>query len=346
MTATDDLWEARMSHQARIPALALVALALLAFLAPRPALAEDIEPVPLTRAEEALGRLNKSLKNRKSINEQLIANLDEVAEAYHNLEAPLPPELQEIPDGAPEEEAKAIKSANEKLTRGYEAEMAKFEAAQKKFRKDAQKAFIKAFKLTKIHKPTETNQRDDVNIKAVEILGNTGDPDVSADIIKALESGQFKAKGYLVPELLLETAFGALGKLNDEKSLAWMLDNFVHTNNDKDRVNQLVAAHKAMILFKDVPGKTRYAIVEEMVKLYAGTEATASQSSTDVKVQAAKQFWDRIKNDAIKVVQVMSGEPTDDQDQVLATMKEFQNWFRDHDNKRDPAWKDPEPKPE
>lgn len=334
-----------MTLRVRILTLALPVFVAAMLVAPASsAWAEDVEPVPLPRAMEALGRLEKSLKSSKAINEQLIANLEEVAEAYHNLEAPPKPELEAIGEDLGEEEAKALQATNDKRMKAWETANGKFLAGQKKFRRDAQKVIVKALKLTKVHKPTETNQRDDVNIKAAEILGKTGDPDVSSQIIKALETGPFKAKGYLVPELLLETAFGALGQLGATESLEWMLDNFVHTNNDKDRVNQLVAAHKAMILFPDVPGKLRYAIVEEMVKTYSGTESQAIQNSNDVKVQAAKQFWDRIKNDAIKAVQVMSKEPTDDEGQVLATMKEFQQWFRDHKNARKEPWTDPEPK--
>ncbi len=339
-----------MSHCARFLTLALLAIGALTFLAPAPAVAEEVDPVPLERAEEALGRLAKSLKSRKSINEQLIADLDEVAEAYHNLEQPAMPELQEIAEGTPEEEARAIKSANDKLTRAYETALAKFEKGQKKFRRDCIKAYIRALKLTKIHKPTETNQRDDVNIKAAQILGDTGDPEVSDDLIKALETGPFKAKGYMVPELLLETSFAALGKLNDMDSLEWLLDNFVHTNNARDKVNQLIAAHKAMILFKNVPGKLRYEIVEEMVKTYSGTELRArNKGSTDKNDQAAARLWDRIKIDAIRAVQVMAGEPKhemgDQEGELLMLMSEFSDWFRDNKNPRKAPWKDEEPQP-
>ena len=39
----------------------------------------------------------------------------------------------------------------------------------------------------------------------------------------------------------------------------------------------------------------------------------------------------------------MAKEPTDSEDQVLATMEEFQGWFRAHKNPRKDPWKDPKP---
>ena len=102
----------------------------------------------------------------------------------------------------------------------------------------------------------------------------------------------------------------------------------------------LVGAHKAMILFKSVPGKQRYAICDKMIKIYTGVEVRAEQASNDPQVQAKKRFWDKIKTDTIPVVQYYASEPKDDEGQALAKMVEFQAWFRDHKNARKAPWKD------
>ena len=173
------------------------------------------------------------------------------------------------------------------------------------------------------------------------MLGETGNPKVADQIQKALETSIFKAK-FEVPMQLLEEAFAGLGKIGEEASLDWMVKEFTHANKSpRAKVDQLIAAHKAMILFdrEKIPGSLRYKLVSEMVKTYSGIESQASQSSTDKNVQAAKVFWDRIKNDAIKAVQYFSFDPKNEDEEVLATMLEFQDWFRDHKNpKRDP-WK-------
>jgi len=321
--------------------LTLLVLTAAFALGPATALAEDAVPVPLETAQSELDILAAKLKSKRSINEEITAALDAVSNAYHNLEAPVAPELKEVPDGAPEEEAAAIKAENKKLEDAYKVALGKFERDQAKFRKDAEKLFLKAFKLQLIHKQTETNRRDDVNIEAAQVLGRTGSAKIAAQMQKALETSVFKAK-FEVSMQFLEEAFAALGKIGDMDSLAWMVKEFTHGNKSpRAKVDQLIAAHKAMILFdrEQVPGALRYKLVQEMVKTYGGIEAQASQSSTDKNVQAAKVFWDRIKNDAIKAVQYFSFDPKNEDEEVLATMMEFQDWFRDHKNPKREPWK-------
>jgi hypothetical protein len=109
---------------------------------------------------------------------------------------------------------------------------------------------------------------------------------------------------------------------------------------DED-VQQMTAAHKAMVMYPNtISGKTRHAIVEAMVTAFSGTEAAAEKASTDVKSQAAKVFWDKIKTDAIAVIQHFSLAPTGEGGTALATMKEFQDWFRDHKTPNKEPWKE------
>lgn len=327
-----------MPSRARMTLLVLIATLV---LGPPAVLAEEAVPVPLETAESELDILSSKLKSSKSINEEITAALDAVSNAYHNLEQPAKPVLKEIPDGTPEEEAKAIEEENEKLQDAYETALKKFERDDERFKKDAEKLFLKALKLQKIHRASERNIRDDVNIKAAQVLGQTGNPKVASKIEQTLEKSIFKAK-YEVPMQLLEEAFAALGAIGDEDSLEWMVKEFTHAKKSpRALVDQLIAAHKAMILFdrEKVDGDIRYDLVAEMVKTYSGIESQASQSSTDKNVQAAKVFWDRIKNDAIKAVQYFSFDPRNEDEEVLATMAEFQDWFRDHKNKRREPWK-------
>jgi hypothetical protein len=327
----------------RAPLTLLVLTALLAFvLGPTAVRGDDAAvPVPLETAESELDILAAKLKSSKSINEEITAALDAVSNAYHNLEGPVKPEPKAVPDGASEEEQAAIEAENEKAQDEYETALGKFEREQEKFQKSAEKLFLKAFKLQKIHRQTERNIRDDVNIKAAQVLGATGSAKVAGQMQKALETSIFKAK-FEVPMQLLEEAFAGLGKIGDEDSLDWMVKEFTHANKSpRAKVDQLIAAHKAMILFdrEKVPGSLRYKLVSEMVKTYSGIESQASQSSTDKNVQAAKVFWDRIKNDAIKAVQYYAFEPKNEDEEVLATMMEFQDWFRDHKNPKKDPWK-------
>ena len=101
-------------------------------------------------------------------------------------------------------------------------------------------------------------------------------------------------------------------------------------------------------LFKNVPGKLRYEVVEQFVKVYAGVESQAEKSSSDPKDQAKKRFWDDVKIGVIAVVQYYSkdheGNPAmNDENQALAKMSEFQQWMRDHKSIRKAPWVDPKP---
>ncbi len=320
-------------------AFAILLLAALVFgIAPGQLRAEGEEPVDPETAELDLGRLAASLKSRKSINEAIITDLDAVALAYHNYAAPEKPTLEEVPEDASEDQKAAIQKRNDDLTDEYDTKMVKYEREKEKYQKDALKLYMKAFKLVRVHGNTDRNTRDDVNIKAAQIIGASGNPRASRDLIKALESSVFKAK-YDVPQLFLEEAFAALGRLNDMDSLQWMIKEFTHAKSSPPEVvHQLIAAHKAMVLFVNVPGKLRYEVVEDMIKQYAGVEAQARQSKNDPATQAKKRFWDSIKNDAIKVVQHYAGAPRNDDDEAYATMMEFQDWFRDHKNPKRAPW--------
>lgn len=332
-----------MSLRLALPILVLSLFALLALPVPGPARAADppVEPVPLETALVELGVLQSKMKSSRSINEEIIEALEAVSNAYHHLESPTKPELKEIPEDASEEEREALEDENEKLEKAYQKELAKFDRGSAKFRKDAEKLFIKALRLQKHHRNSNTNTRDDVNIKAAQVLGETGNPDLAIGIQNVLEKTIFKAK-YDVSTLFLDEVFAAIGKLGNLKSLEWMAKEFTHSNKSpRSVVDQLMSAHRAMVLFdrEEVPGRLCHEIVGNCVKTYAGVEAQAQQSSTDKNVQAAKVFWDRIKNGAIKLTQYYSFEPRNEDDVVLATMGEFQVWFRKHKNPKRPPWK-------
>ncbi len=309
--------------------VALVALLIAADPALQPA-----EAVDLQAAWDDLAELKRSTKSKAS-NDDLDQYLDAVFNAYKGLDAPPAP-----PEDAAEEEKKK-----------YASDLAKFEKEQEKFRSAAEKLFLKVLVLVKVK--NETNLRDDMNTKAARILGDLGPmldekgrKSLSKKIMQAIEKKLTKVKTHTVSTDHLDAAFQALGKLNDFGSIEWIIKNYTHTkDNEKE---YLVAAHKAIVLFKNVPGKLRYAVVEQFVKTYAGVESQAEKSSNDPKDQAKKRFWDDIKTGVIPVVQYFTkdseGNPASDPEgQALAKMAEFQAWMREHKSIRKSPWTDPKP---
>ncbi len=266
-------------------------------------------------ANEVLVRLETKLKKRSSINAEITGALDEVMEAYKGLQ---PPE--------------------------DEAEKAKFEREADKFRKKVHAYLFDA--LTMVHLQRENNLREDVNIKAAEILATLGDdPEVAADLsphlIRAMQHGLLDQKKYDVSQVVLEKAFTALGSMNQPKALDWILEKQLHANGSPARaVRELIGALKGLLAFKQVPGKLRYKLVDKMITLYTGVESQAEQNVNDTAHIAKKQFWDQIKNDVIQVLQKYTGAPNDDQGQAIANMAGFQEWFRHNDKERRPPWTD------
>ncbi len=311
---------------------ALLPVALLALLFAADATLQTASAVDLQAAWDDLAQLKSATKS-KANNEDLDQYLDAVFAAYKKLDGPEAPAAD-----AGEEEKKA-----------HAAAMAKFKKEEEKYRGAAEKLILKILTLTKVK--SETNIRDDMNTKAARILGEMGPfldskgrKGLSKKIAKAIEKDLTKVKTHTVSTDHLEATFEALGKLNDPTTLAWMLKNYSHTKDNEKMF--LVAAHKALVLFKDVPGKVRYEVCATFTKSYAGVEAQAEQSSNDPKLQAKKRFWDDIKTATIPVVQYYSkgadGNPAADAEgNALAKMQDFQAWMRDHKSMKRAPWVDP-----
>lgn len=324
-----------MSRTHRLFGAASLSLAVLALVAPGVRAADD--PIPIEQGHTDLVTLEQQMKKGKTPNEDILGSLDAVFKAYKN-----PKDLDPVADDASEDVKKAHAAAVEKHKKDVAT-----------FRKKSEKAFVDALTLQRINKNTKSNEREDVNIKGAVLLGETGNPDLSNDIMKAIETRLANARDYTVSTGLWEAAFAALGKLGSEKSLAWIQENYTHAKSSPPEVvDQLVAAHKAIPLFKEISGKLRLSLVDQMLRTYSGTESQAEQSSNDPKKQSAKVFWDRIKTDSIKAVQYLAREPANAEGQALATMKDFLDWFRDNDNPKKAPWIEPkedpkeEPKPE
>jgi hypothetical protein len=285
-----------------------------------PVLAAD--GVEVSTGQGYVDELGKQLKSRQSQNADINATLDLVLQAYLN---PVKPE-------------------------GVEDK--KFAEDVKKFRKDAEKALVKALDETQINKTAGTNEREDVNIKAAEVIGAIGASKVEGlednkenlakDVQKFTKTLEKRAKDdIMVSGTLWESVFAALGKLNQRDSLVWMLEEHVHTNSSPTyKVDQLSASLKAMILFTEVPGKLRYDIVDKVKTSFSSVETQAAQTTNDAKVQAQKQFWDRIKTDVVKVLQYYAAQPTNADGAALATVAEFVDWWRDNDKPKKEPWVD------
>jgi hypothetical protein len=283
--------------------------------------------------------LENFVKSGKSNNDDINQYIEAVLNFIKALAPDEPPAAP--PEGASEEDLAAHKKALEQ----HEKDLAAYTKEREKYIKDAIKQFRKALMVSKVQ--TETNLRDDVNKKAAAclaelgtLLDDEGREDLSSDIVKDAEA-LHKVKDHTVNSDRIADHFATIAKLGQLDGLKWMADNYIHTKDLEKAF--LIAAHRAMVLYKNVPGTTRYAICESMIRTYAGVEAQAEQSDNTAATQAKKRFWDAIRTDTIPCVQYFAGHPKDAEGRVLDKMQAFQEWFRDVKNPRKAPWLDDEP---
>ncbi len=279
--------------------------------------AADKDAVLLSDALQELTRLKEYLKKPKADNQDIIASLEACEKAYHHVTPNVP-----VADPA-----------------GQTA----FEKDREAFWKEAEKLFVDALELVRVRPNTAANERDDVNVKAAQILGKTR-PGVTKAIISVLETKVFKAKTYTPPTTLYDEAFKAIGLLNDHKDGWAYCTEWIKYDNQPVVVDRIKAAFDALALFKDVKGAARKPAVEKIIRTFSGVEhgAEVNKSKED---QAQKRVWDKIKPAVIKALQALSREPKGTDGNLLANVKAFEAWFRDNDNARNPAWVEAKPEP-
>ncbi len=277
--------------------------------------------IPLKDAWSELSRLIALVKdNKKSDNGDIIAAIDAVSKAYHNL-AP-----DQIAD------ASGAMVADEK----------NFEAGQEKFWKAADGAFLDAYELDKVKASIKANERDDVNVRAAVALGQTR-PEVTQKFIMSFQKVLKEAKEYEPPTALYDETFKGLALLNEQKfGLPWMLKEWIKYSSSGHDPEIVKAAFDGIILYKEVPGKMRFDIVDKIVTFFAGIESSA-QVNKSADEQSKKKVWDKIKTSVVKALQAYTKEATlPDGKTLLSTVAGFQDWLRDnkYSPKKDP-WADP-----
>jgi len=306
MTRHDDLRTRWMTT------LTVAGLALL-LLAPAPAQAGQnlsaADPLPAKEAQARLKQAAKVLRDKKrATGDELRSALEELADAH----------------------ARAGGTAREQST----------------FRRKAEAQLLKGLALYKAgRRAPDENLRADVNILAAELLGKTApvlnDKErqlLSAKIRTVLQKIAKDRKPIQWQQEPLDAAYAALAALNDPGTLRWMLEE--HSHSKEREIPFLMAAHRAMLKFKDVPGKLRHDICKRMIIAYSAVESVARTASSAVKDRAKKRFWDQMREYVIPVLQVYCGKPENAEGEALSTVHEFDRWFDDHDNKRKAPWKD------
>lgn len=352
------------STSALLAGLALLGLSL---VSARPALAEA---APLDKAQQDMVTLKDQVGDKKLGNEDLIGTLKALSSAFFNIE-PFPEPEPQDPGADAAEDAKAKFQSEHKA---WADKKKKYDLDVLAFQDGTLDLMVRAVRVVLRPGQRGDNLRNDVNLAAATALGDIiGSPDlakgrdakavdkVRGELAKQLmgilekDFDKRHADDMMAPAALTEAVFTALGRTNDLKVLEWMALNFIHTNNGAYHEERLVAAHKAMKLFTNVPAKVRHQIVGQMITVYSGTEGSTNQiNSSDPKTrqqaQAAKAFWSKIQTGVIECVNYYAtapggGAPTNAEGTGLTTMKDLMEWWRKNDKLGRSPWVDPKVEP-
>lgn len=272
-----------------------------------PAEHEGEEPARLpTMAEDALAHLIRLMDENEASNEELILALGDVARFYDD------------PDVRPH--------------RAFVAKIVK--------------AYRTALTLTKLQRGDPVNLRDDVNVRAAELLVATGDAKVSKHLMRCAEKHLFRSRRYTPSTRLSKTMLDGLATLNDPSSLAWMTEWFVALKRGsrvRKRDPEWTAhrqAYTAMRRFTDVPGRQRHGTFDDLVKSYTPVEAAALSGERGAEAAEAAAVWGAIGEEVVATARHLAGTPRKANGSAIDSMEGLRDWYRDHEKPEDPPWAD------
>jgi hypothetical protein len=298
--------------------------------APHSARGADAEPIALAVAQRDLRSFETQLKDRRVGNEDLIGSLNALARAFFDLGRPTEPDP---------------------AAGTYPADV-------RRFQDEALDAVVKALRLGRplqSSKDKTENVRNDVNLMAAQVLGELlGDPRLGtlgngavirtpAEVrdARALRSGQVidalgkelaEKKRWDVPQLVLEAAYAALGRMNDPSALVWVAADAVGPADGAYEAERRVAAHKALMTFSDVPGRTRFGVVQKLLGLYVAKAAAAAQAGNGSPVFASSAAL------VIHFATPPGGAPPAVAGRPATTLRDLDVWFREHSDPTKPPW--------
>jgi hypothetical protein len=139
-------------------------LAVLALAAPRAAIAADA--VPLEQFVNDVKLLGEQVRDKKIGNEDLIGTLDALAKTFFNIAPPVAPP----PAADPNDPAKVAQAAA--AQKKFDEDVKKFPQTVRDHQDQALDAMMKALRVVVYNPRTKDNLRNDVNLKAAQVLGD------------------------------------------------------------------------------------------------------------------------------------------------------------------------------
>ncbi|MFB3066936.1 MAG: HEAT repeat domain-containing protein [Planctomycetota bacterium] len=197
--------------------------------------------VALPEAIERLRTLESLLKRQAATNTEILAALDAAEDAYLRLEAN-PPAARRTQAG--------IKQATD----------------LEKFRKDVERAYLKALELRRVARNSDHNDRHPVQFRAARALARAR-PALGADFMRALER-VYKDPDYELVPHFYDVAFGALLEMNTPGTFEWLVDKPLNADVNPDAMHRALAAMDALRKTPSPTAKQRREAVRRILAIF------------------------------------------------------------------------------
>lgn len=291
----------------RVPALFFLTIPALLLMGHAPAAAADEaeQEALLETVETEIDHLEHLFKKRSTMPEDLTAWLGIVAERYKTL---------------PSEEGEDL-------------------------RDDIMELLVEGLDTVRLN--GEHNIRLPANVKSAALIGQLADELTArqskrmAKRVRRMMERLPRAR-YDVESEYIDALAMLLARLGHESSIEFLKDEYLRT--EERMIPYIRAAMRSIASFETISPKMRHALVEEAVVRYAPLETAANTSTNDSATIAKKRVWDQIRTDVIQMMQAAARTPMDAERRALNTVKQFQDWLRDHDNYRKAPWTQPKKK--
>lgn len=227
---------------------------------------------------------------------------------------------------------------------------------RERFRKKARKLLLDCLVLTKVVRGQ--NRRDAVNYTAAKLLGRMGSvlddeqrERLSRDIRRAIEQHFLKLPHQQVSNDTIEEIFLALAHLGSLASIEYILDE--HMRAMERRSAFILAAHKSLLHYRNVPGTLRYRVVKQCLRTWIPIQhfsegGSSGRIPSDGRGMMARRLWDTVRGEVIQVLQLYASSPRaraprGRAPRMPASLSAFDAWFRRHKDVRKQPWLDLKP---
>ncbi len=254
---------------------------------------------------------------------------------------------------------KKRKAGNEEILAALDAVEAAYRAGDEKFKKVAERSYLKALALKRVPAKTTRNERQDVQVRAAHALGRTR-ADVARAMMRTLELKIFKEKTYVPGPIFYEAVFDALAKLDAKGTSGWLLDEAIDAQYDDDSKNRTLAAIQVLPRLRSMTPRDRREAIRRLLALFQSFSFHVKFDYYDVAgfrgiqkqyrvLWQAGPYWVEMRPVIMATLRTLATDPRTgrppldlDTGEEIPTVSRFKVWFGQNKRLGHPPWIDGE----